>query len=90
MYKLTEIQSSAIQAVGSHDNYLIVKFKSGSIYRYPDMAHALKLIMESDSKGKYFHSNIRGADFEKICSNGCWALVVNGKNICQECLSILG
>jgi len=61
--KLIKVQSSNILEVG-HDedtNTLVVVFKNGSSYEYDNVPKAVySEMINSDSVGKYYSSNIRG------------------------------
>jgi KTSC domain-containing protein len=64
MVTMTPVESSNIAAVGydAETQTLTVEFRNGSKHAYtsvpPETHHALML---ADSKGKYFHTNIRNA-----------------------------
>jgi hypothetical protein len=59
--------SSTVSEIAYHDMTIYVKFKNDSIYKYN---HAnIELYNEflvCESKGKYFHSNIRPLQCEKL------------------------
>lgn len=61
---LTPVESSNIKAVDYEPDSraLTVEFHSGAQHRYEDVsAEKHAEFMKSDSKGSYFHANIRGA-----------------------------
>jgi hypothetical protein len=63
-----EVESSNLDAVAYQEGQgLLVRFKAGTVYRYPTasvlMFHEL---IESNSKGRFFHEHIRPLDFEKL------------------------
>jgi hypothetical protein len=68
-----EVESSQIKSVG-HDvseERLYIEFKSGSLYRYSNVTQQIfDSLMDSESKGKYFHRVIRAEPekfpFEKL------------------------
>ncbi|MDP3881101.1 MAG: KTSC domain-containing protein [bacterium] len=56
------IQSSDIRSVGYDDetSILEVEFKSGNVYQYVNVPeHVYDELMKSESKGRYFNSEIR-------------------------------
>ncbi len=58
----TPVTSSNIAAIGYNedDHILEVEFKNGSVYQYSDVPLSERTgIMNADSKGRYFHANIR-------------------------------
>lgn len=61
---LKKVKSSNIEAVGYFDGAgLFVQFKSGKVYQYPKANKELYLdFIKSDSKGKFFHKNIKHLD----------------------------
>jgi hypothetical protein len=66
--ELTEVVSSTISRIGydAEKRLLYVKFMSGGWYAYQDVpADKHQEFIESESKGKHFHANIRGADPKK-------------------------
>lgn len=63
---LTDVESSHIRAVGVRDDYLVVQFKSGAVYRYPDIGHLFDDLVGADSIGKYFHSEIRDRSCQRL------------------------
>jgi hypothetical protein len=55
-----EVESSVIGAVG-HSRVLEIQFESGRIYQYFDVPEDVyNEMLNAESKGKYFNSNIRG------------------------------
>jgi KTSC domain len=59
----TAVVSSNLKSVGydSDSKTLEIEFKNGSVYRYFEVPPATNsALMKSDSKGKFFHSTIRG------------------------------
>lgn len=84
---LTEVQSSNIAAIGERDGCLIVKFKNGTAYRYPEMASAMDEMIGAESMGKFFHQRLAFAKCEKLCSKGCWSPAVDKRGLCKACLN---
>lgn len=66
-----EVNSSHILSIGTRDDYLIVQFKNGLIYRYPGMAERYPELLSAGSVGKYFHQNIRNESCERL-RDGEW------------------
>jgi len=66
-----EVRSSNLSAVGTKDDFLIVQFRNGEMYRYPDLAHEMEEILNAESSGKYFHQNIRHQSYERL-EKGSW------------------
>ena len=59
---LMPVESSNIEAVGydQEEQELIIEFKSGRTYIYFDVPFDVYTgLMDAESKGKYFHKNIR-------------------------------
>jgi hypothetical protein len=55
------VQSSNIHAIGYDKGVLSVHFKNGGIYDIEGVPEELhKQFMDSDSKGAFFHQNVRG------------------------------
>jgi hypothetical protein len=55
------VVSSNLQSVGFESNILEIEFKSGGIYQYLNVpAEIYQKLINAPSKGKYFHSNIKG------------------------------
>ena len=66
-----EIKSSNLAAVGTKDEFLIVQFKNGDLYRYPNLAQEFDSLKTAESAGKYFHQEIRHQMCQKL-SQGEW------------------
>lgn len=70
MIQMIKIDSSNIDGVHYDQSKLTldVLFKGGNLYRYFDVPEAMfNSLMSSDSKGKFFSSQIRGLfRFEKL------------------------
>lgn len=66
---LHPVVSSNIQAIG-HDprtNELVVEFKNGSRYSYPNVTTAqFEAFKAAESAGKHFAANIKGLPFTKL------------------------
>lgn len=63
MTDMIEVESSNIAAVGYEDDTstLVVRFNSGSEYRYYGVAkEVFDELLNAPSKGRYFNQNIRG------------------------------
>jgi hypothetical protein len=59
--KLTPVKSSNIDAVGHDAKGLLVRFKGGAVYRYPELGADMALKLQAaESAGKMFASEIRG------------------------------
>jgi hypothetical protein len=68
---LQPVESSNIAAIGYDDEEqaLFIEFNSGSTYKYIDVPFAMyEAFMDADSKGRFFHSNIRqgGYAYERL------------------------
>ena len=58
---LTEVDSSAIRAVGYEGGTLTVEFHSGRIYDHPRVPYSVyDGLMRASSKGAYYNLYIRG------------------------------
>ncbi len=58
---LTPVKSSNIDAIGFGNDGLFVRFKGGSLYRYPAAPKSLyENMLKAESVGSFFASNIRG------------------------------
>lgn len=57
----TYVESSNIASIGYETDTLEIEFLNGGVYQYFDVPqHVYDGIMTADSKGKYFHANIKG------------------------------
>lgn len=66
--KLTPVKSGSIAGIGydPKSQTMVVKFKSGSTYRYPGVsAAAHQSLVGAKSIGKHFGQAFRGMKFEK-------------------------
>jgi len=84
------VESSNIRSIGYSpiSRKMEIEFKGGSIYQYKGAsANVYKNIMDAESKGKYFHKNIRyklpykqvlNKDGEKVKSD--WKVLDNPKS----------
>ena len=62
-----KVESSNIEGVSYSEGTetVYVKFKNGTVYEYEGVPISIYLdLMESDSKGKFFNSNIKNAGFK--------------------------
>ena len=62
--EMHSVQSSNINAIGYDEGSetLQIEFINGGTYQYFDVPqHVFDGIMNADSKGKFLHSNIKGA-----------------------------
>jgi len=66
-----EVNSSLVVAVGTVGDFLVVQFRNGDIYRYPDMAGEYESLVTAESVGKYFHQEIRSQPCQKL-TRGEW------------------
>lgn len=53
------VNSTDIAGIAIKGNNLIIKFNSGGIYEYENAAHEYNNLLNSISKGRYFHSYIK-------------------------------
>lgn len=65
---LQPVESSNIEAVGFNQELgIVVRFRNGSTYAYPDGTNAeLTEFLNSPSKGRWFHKNLRSRPFRKL------------------------
>jgi hypothetical protein len=68
-----EVKSSMISIIGTKETYLIVKFKDGSVYRYPNMSHYYDALLNTDSVGKLFSKELKHQEFDKL-QGGLWPI----------------
>lgn len=59
MFNYTSVISSDLDAIAVDGNDLIIKFKSGGIYRYLNASCEFPKLLSAPSKGKYFHNYIK-------------------------------
>lgn len=64
--ELVPVESSTLKEVGYDSDFheLTIKFRDDAVYHYsqvPESVH--KELMDSESKGKYFHNQMRGNYF---------------------------
>ena len=57
---MVKIKSSNIFAINQDNHFLIIQFKNGSIYKYSNAAIHFDDMLNSLSKGKFFHKKIKG------------------------------
>ena len=59
--KMKKIQSSNIESIGYNSGKLFIRFKGNTVYKYDNVSRETNdILMESDSKGKFIHNNIKG------------------------------
>lgn len=67
MPEFTPVESSNLDAVALEAGTMFVKFKTGSIYKYPDVSpETYEEVRTAESVGKAFHRLIRGLPFERV------------------------
>jgi hypothetical protein len=55
------VESRSIDSVGYEKNVLEVRFRNGGLYQYFDVPEQMvALLMQADSKGRFFNQQIRG------------------------------
>jgi hypothetical protein len=59
------VESSNIDSIAFNDEKIYVKFKGGTVYSYDGTEKEFKKFTESESKGRWFHSNLKNKPFEK-------------------------
>ena len=59
------VNSSDLNAVKVNGNNLVIMFKSGGVYEYMGAACEYYNLLNSNSKGKYFHQFIKNKYQEK-------------------------
>lgn len=65
-YKLEEVTSSNIAAIGHDGQDLLVRFKNNDLYRYLGASSHFDKMMEAESVGKYLIANVKGKfDYKK-------------------------
>ncbi len=84
--EFSKVESSNIAAVGVLGSDLIVWFKGGVAYIYPEGSEHYRGILASDSKGTYFHQKIKKIpNCGKLCSSaGCLKRVAYQSNRCLD------
>ena len=69
-HNMRDVDSSMIRQVGysPKEETMMIRFNTGSKYKFNDVPKRIhNALMESESKGKFFHDEIRGNhDFEKV------------------------
>jgi hypothetical protein len=56
------VDSSSIDSIGYEKNVLEVGFRNGGVYQYFDVPEeTLIMLLQADSKGRFFNQKIRGA-----------------------------
>lgn len=66
-----EVSSSNLAAAGTKDDFLIIQFRNGDLYRYPNLAQEFETLITAESVGKYFHQEIRHQSCQKL-NKGEW------------------
>ncbi len=68
--ELREVKSSNIKKIGYSDSKceLVVEYLSGIKYKYKNVPKMIYMnLLESDSKGRFMNSNIKGKyEYEKV------------------------
>lgn len=59
------VTSSCISAIATEGNDLLVRFHSGYVYTYPQLANLFDKFLASPSKGRYFNRNVRKYGYSK-------------------------
>ncbi|MFR5903869.1 MAG: KTSC domain-containing protein [Bacilli bacterium] len=59
------VNSSDLNSIKVNGNNLVIMFKSGGVYEYMDAAREYYNLLNSNSKGKYFHQFIKNKYQEK-------------------------
>ena len=59
------VNSSDLNAIKVNGNNLVIMFKSGGVYEYMGAACEYYNLLNSNSKGKYFHQFIKNKYQEK-------------------------
>jgi hypothetical protein len=55
------VDSSSIDSIGYEKNILEVGFRNGGVYQYFDVPEeTLIMLLQADSKGRFFNQNVRG------------------------------
>lgn len=85
------VESTNLAAVGWRDEFLVVRFRGGGVYRYAGAAGIFYELIRAESKGRFFHRRIRG-EFaaERLCARyGCFrpAKVATSQVLCPDCLA---
>lgn len=57
--KWTRVESSNLDAAGVHGLDLLVRFKNGAVYLYPQSGDLYESLVASESKGKFFNVEIK-------------------------------
>ena len=84
--RFVDVDSSNLAAVGVRDGFLVVRFKSGGLYRYADAAGEFERLLLSKSKGEFFHREIRGQPADRICARyGCFEPANGTQVLCPGC-----
>ena len=79
------VESSNLDAAGSRDGYLLVRFRKGGVYRYADAAELLVQLVEAKSAGRFFHAEVRGHEAERLCATyGCFEPSKPSQPLCQR------
>lgn len=61
---MKQVDSSAIKEIGHIQDKLVVKFNSDDVYIYDNVKKELyEELLKAESKGKFFHKNIKKADY---------------------------
>lgn len=64
----TPVESSNIASIGwEKDVGGVIEFKSGGVYRYPDMTlETFEDMKKAESVGRFFHAFVKPYAFEKL------------------------
>jgi hypothetical protein len=84
--EFAKVESSNIAAVGVHGCDLIVWFKGGVAYNYPNSSEHFRAILAAESKGRYFYQKIKPIlNYSKLCDvPGCLNKISSSNSV--KCL----
>ena len=91
--RFVAVDSSNLAAVGVRDDFLVVRFRSGGVYRYVGAAGLLDELIRAESVGRFFHRRVkREFAAERLCARyGCFrAATGGGQVLCRECFGLNG
>lgn len=67
-----DVRSSNLAAVGRLRSDLVVRFRSGGVYRVPNGGKFLKLLLAADSPGRTYHARVKPLGAVRLCAAyGC-------------------
>lgn len=82
--EFAEVESSNLLAAGVRGRDLIVWFKGGVAYEYPEAGELFHALVASESKGRFFNAKVRRVPgYRRLCTvGGCLEPSLPNSKVC--------